>query len=95
MVNAAPSAAPVRHTAKELLRIDPVSVQEDLKVAVGAGSAAGSAQIADGLTLADHIAVAHRMAGHVSIEGHIAIAVVNDDIVAVTVIIGRGYNRDL
>ena len=70
-------------------------------MAVGAGGVAGGAEIADRLPRADAVPDRDRKAGHVAVERRIAVAVVDDDAVAVAAVVlgqdhrarGRGHDR--
>ena len=95
------SAIIVRHAGEPGLGVDGGAVDADLKVAVGAGGVAGGAEIADRLARADAVPDRDGEAGHMAVERRIAVAVVDNDAVAVAAVVlgqdhrarGRGHDR--
>ena len=61
-------------------------VDADLVVEVGAGGAAGAAYVADDLAADDSLAGHDAESGHVGVHGGDAVAVVEDDFLAVAVL---------
>ena len=62
----------------------------DLKVAVVTEGIAGIADIADDIVLVDPLALADGDGAHVGVQGGGAVAVVDDHVVAIGVVTGRG-----
>ena len=76
---------PVFAAVEHVLGRNVTAVVADLKVAVVAAGASGAAHIANELALLDRLTGVHHQRQAVSVQGGVAVAVVDDDGVAVAV----------